>query len=170
MRPFHIASLIGKPQGTIERYTFDEQISLPDISEFKLTSPVTGKVQFIKLPHEINVQITDLETVAETMCNRCLETISLPIKVKEASREFIIDLPEEDLQEGEDVFYIDKGRHEIALDEMIREEILLHFPSIPLCSDGCKGLCDQCGTNLNKKSCNCEHKDTSVNNPFKLPL
>ncbi len=170
MPKFHIASLIGQPQGTIERYTFDESIELPDISEFKLSTSVTGKVQFIKLPHEINVQITDLATVAETICSRCLEPISLPIKVKEISREFIIDLPQEDLQEGEEVFYIDKGRREIVLDEMVREEILLHFPPIPLCSGGCKGLCDQCGANLNQVTCTCEHMDMSENHPFRLPL
>lgn len=170
MPKFHIASLMGQPQGTIERYTIEESIEIPDISEFTLSAPVTGKVQFIKLPHEINVQITDLTTVAETICSRCLEPISLPIKIKEVSREFIIDLPQEDMQQGEEVFYIDKGRREIVLDEMIREEILLHFPPIPLCSDGCKGLCDRCGINLNNSLCTCERKDTSTSNPFRLPL
>jgi len=37
----------------------------------------------------------------------------------------------------------------------IREAILLAFPSHPVCSADCKGLCAQCGTNLNLGSCDC---------------
>jgi uncharacterized protein len=28
----------------------------------------------------------------------------------------------------------------------------------PLCSEACKGLCPQCGTNLNRGSCECQNK------------
>ena len=37
----------------------------------------------------------------------------------------------------------------------IRESMLLALPSYPVCSPGCKGLCSQCGTNLNKSQCTC---------------
>jgi len=37
----------------------------------------------------------------------------------------------------------------------IREAILLAFPSHPLCRSDCKGLCSQCGTNLNSGRCDC---------------
>ena len=38
----------------------------------------------------------------------------------------------------------------------IRETILLHFPPYPVCRAECKGLCAQCGANLNKKPCKCK--------------
>lgn len=41
------------------------------------------------------------------------------------------------------------------LTEDLREAIVLSFPSYPLCSDNCKGLCAQCGVNLNQQSCQC---------------
>ncbi|MEN7972751.1 MAG: DUF177 domain-containing protein [Verrucomicrobiota bacterium] len=38
----------------------------------------------------------------------------------------------------------------------IREDLLLHIPAFPVCSEECKGLCAQCGADLNKGSCSCD--------------
>jgi uncharacterized protein len=43
----------------------------------------------------------------------------------------------------------------IDLTEELREAILLAFPTFPVCSSACKGLCSQCGANLNRETCNC---------------
>jgi uncharacterized protein len=40
-----------------------------------------------------------------------------------------------------------------------REELLLHVPGFPVCGEECKGLCAQCGANLNTDSCRCVNKD-----------
>ena len=37
----------------------------------------------------------------------------------------------------------------------VREDLLLEIPGFPLCHDGCKGLCAQCGQDLNDGSCDC---------------
>ncbi len=44
----------------------------------------------------------------------------------------------------------------VDLTEDIREAMILAFPSYPLCREGCKGLCAQCGTNLNETKCTCQ--------------
>ncbi len=38
----------------------------------------------------------------------------------------------------------------------IRDVILLAFPNYPNCKDDCKGLCPQCGKNLNVGKCRCK--------------
>jgi uncharacterized protein len=43
----------------------------------------------------------------------------------------------------------------IDLEDLMREQFLLALPMKPLCSDACKGLCPQCGANLNTNPCNC---------------
>lgn len=43
----------------------------------------------------------------------------------------------------------------IDLTPIICEQIILQIPIKVLCSEQCKGLCQQCGTNLNSSSCNC---------------
>ncbi len=44
---------------------------------------------------------------------------------------------------------------EIDLFELLAEEALLHQPITYLCQEDCRGLCPQCGINLNQASCRC---------------
>ena len=45
---------------------------------------------------------------------------------------------------------------QIDLGHLVMEQLHLALPMKPLCSETCKGLCPQCGTNLNTGSCNCD--------------
>jgi len=38
----------------------------------------------------------------------------------------------------------------------MHEQFVLSLPMKPLCSEGCKGLCPVCGTNLNRNTCDCK--------------
>lgn len=63
---------------------------------------------------------------------------------------------EEEINIAEDVdFSIYEGRT-IDLDPMLYELLLLAQPTTYLCSEDCKGLCPQCGVNLNTGSCACK--------------
>lgn len=53
-----------------------------------------------------------------------------------------------------DVTYLEEGR--INTDHLLRENILLSLPVQPLCREDCRGLCPQCGANLNLGSCSCQ--------------
>lgn len=44
---------------------------------------------------------------------------------------------------------------QIDLVQLIREQIFLAMPMKPLHSDACKGLCANCGANLNETTCTC---------------
>ncbi|MGB3974916.1 MAG: DUF177 domain-containing protein [bacterium] len=43
----------------------------------------------------------------------------------------------------------------INLLDALKEQLILQLPMKMLCSDTCKGLCPQCGHNLNKGDCKC---------------
>ena len=45
---------------------------------------------------------------------------------------------------------------QLDLDELVRADLFLELPSKVLCTEDCKGLCGQCGRNLNFDSCECE--------------
>lgn len=45
---------------------------------------------------------------------------------------------------------------EIDLGAIVHDEVFLELPMNPLCQQGCKGLCQQCGTDLNVEKCTCE--------------
>lgn len=90
-------------------------------------------------------------------CSRCLENTKLPIgsdfaytliPAKIEKREDM-ELKPEELEIG---FY--QGDF-IDLTSIICEQIILQIPIKALCSEDCKGLCQHCGINLNKSSCNC---------------
>ncbi len=44
----------------------------------------------------------------------------------------------------------------IDLGQMIEEQFYLALPMKPLCHADCKGLCANCGTNLNVAACDCQ--------------
>ena len=46
----------------------------------------------------------------------------------------------------------------LDLEELVRADVLLELPTKVLCSEDCRGLCAQCGKNLNEGSCTCEKK------------
>jgi DUF177 domain-containing protein len=41
------------------------------------------------------------------------------------------------------------------LTPLVREQVLLALTDRPLCREDCRGLCPQCGANLNEKVCGC---------------
>ncbi|MDF2568051.1 MAG: hypothetical protein K0R90_1507 [Oscillospiraceae bacterium] len=56
--------------------------------------------------------------------------------------------------------YIIVEDYQLDLDELVLSDILLNLPSKLLCDEECKGLCPNCGSNLNTKDCQC--KKTTV--------
>ena len=47
---------------------------------------------------------------------------------------------------------------QIDLTQSIRDSILLAVPVICLCKESCKGICSQCGKNLNQGFCKCKNE------------
>ena len=97
-------------------------------------------------------------TELELSCSRCLEPYRFPIDASfdhrylpssEASTEVEREIEENDLETS---YY---HEDQIDLNELMREQFYLALPMKPLCLEGCKGLCVQCGTNLNTGSCDC---------------
>jgi uncharacterized protein len=50
---------------------------------------------------------------------------------------------------------VEKNCEYVDLTADVREAIILAFSSYPVCSEECKGLCAQCGANLNDGECGC---------------
>lgn len=58
--------------------------------------------------------------------------------------------------ESDDDEYIVVEDMLLDLDELITLDLALEYPTKILCSPGCKGLCAQCGADLNKGDCGCK--------------
>ena len=45
---------------------------------------------------------------------------------------------------------------QLDLEPLARDAVLLELPQVPLCSEGCLGLCPICGADLNRGVCGCQ--------------
>ena len=97
----------------------------------------------------------------ESPCARCLKPTTTDVEV-ELEEAFIRDKGQE--READDDQYMYSG-HVLELDEAVRTALLLELPSRILCKEDCKGMCCQCGADLNINECSCQ-KDLLHRNPF----
>ena len=51
--------------------------------------------------------------------------------------------------------YIETPDFTLELDEVVISDIILNYPQKYLCKDDCRGLCPECGKNLNEGDCGC---------------
>ncbi|MGH9299322.1 MAG: YceD family protein [Acidimicrobiales bacterium] len=47
------------------------------------------------------------------------------------------------------------GRDMLDLEPVVHDACILELPLAPLCSAQCRGLCPDCGANLNRETCSC---------------
>ena len=64
-------------------------------------------------------------------------------------------------EEDDTVFKID-ANHMMDLTEPVRQALLVAIPMRPLCREDCKGLCPECGANLNYIDCG-HHQEAADN-------
>ena len=62
------------------------------------------------------------------------------------------------VEEDEGTRLLPRGAADLDLEEAVREELILVQSPFAECSLECRGLCPQCGTNLNQESCKCSFK------------
>lgn len=89
-------------------------------------------------------------------CNRCAEDVHIQL---DSRFEEFEDVPAGDDadagQPGDSHILLDKGVPMLDLAALCWEEFVLALPMNPLCREDCKGLCPQCGANLNAAACHC---------------
>jgi uncharacterized protein len=138
-------------------------------SEIKQVAPVEVTATAELLEGQIRIE-GQLETKIEMVCARCLEPV-----VEDVNRSF--DLlyaplpkgakPKEDRLKDDDTeigFFEGDG---LFLADVLREQVLLALPLKVICQSDCRGLCPNCGANLNHEECRCE---THATDPRLAPL
>ena len=98
-----------------------------------------------------------LKVTIQTTCDRCLELATFPVDNKFD----LVYMPASESTAGEDevdqagieVGYYDGNG--LALNDVLREVVLLALPMQLICSEACKGICPVCGQNRNQRDCGC---------------
>lgn len=100
-----------------------------------------------------------LRTALSVTCCRCANPFSVQI-----AKQFDLEYwPDPDVADGDELeleyedlevgFYRDD---QIDLSAVLSEQVVIEIPMKPVCREGCKGLCDQCGRDLNEGDCDCD--------------
>lgn len=86
----------------------------------------------------------------DAVCDRCACEFSRDMTVP-VEHILVSELNEED----NDDFILAEGM-QLDIEQLVLEDILLSLPMKTLCREECKGMCSQCGKNLNDGSCDCK--------------
>lgn len=159
-----------KDQGlTLELSESFEQFSvlreLHDSGEALFVKPLDIQVKARRLDELVVVE-GSVSTLVRLQCCRCLQDFEQALDVT-FSVTFARELPSlEDEQrqdseielQAEDLGLIAFEGDEIDLTESIQEQLVMALPVKPLCRTTCKGLCSQCGADLNEGACDCHEQ------------
>ncbi|MBE7032351.1 MAG: DUF177 domain-containing protein [Ruminococcaceae bacterium] len=103
----------------------------------------------------------ELEAVAKMqlgfLCDRCLEAIEEDF---ECSFKEVLRKEDEKSSEDKNPDVMSFKGNSIELDEIVLNNIIVEVPLKHLCKEDCKGLCPNCGQNLNNGECQCDTRPT----------
>jgi uncharacterized protein len=113
-------------------------------------------------PRDIVVDIrlrASYDGTFEVPCARCVEPVTNPL-----AGEFDLIFKPLGTDSGNTEQAISTSETEIgyyqndslALEDVLREQVLLSLPARTLCREDCKGLCPHCGSDLNSEKCDCD--------------
>jgi uncharacterized protein len=92
-------------------------------------------------------------------CRRCLKPVDTDIE-HEMTLVFVEDGSEEHEDDGGSTYVFEASGVELDLSGAVREEVILAMNPYVVCDPECRGLCPQCGKNLNEGSCDCTQDET----------
>jgi uncharacterized protein len=131
-----------------------------DSDEFAVAAPV-HLVLDVHKDRDVYRVAGRVRTSLRLQCGRCLEPFTVPIDSSFDLR--YLPQPTGSTHEEHEIYEDDLttsyySDETLDLGELMREQLELALPMKPLCSEDCKGLCPECGTNLNKATCGCKPK------------
>ncbi len=131
-------------------------VNVPDIVSGKggmrISSDYEISLYISKVLNEIHVR-GNVSFSIVSPCSRCLDSVKSNLR----SEINLILLPRRSEIEGDEIGdYESYDGNEIDVSEYLREIIAMSLPVKILCVEQCRGLCQNCGVNLNSTTCSCE--------------
>lgn len=139
--------------------TFPLLASMQNVNGCSITGAIQGDITAIR--EYDNIRVTGRVSAPLALsCSRCLADYnsfvdtSFTIFFRKETGAAVS--AEDELELGEmDLMSSTYSGDEIDLTHEIEEQIVMEIPSKPLCDDDCKGLCHECGIDLNVSGCSC---------------
>jgi uncharacterized protein len=126
--------------------------------DFELKEPPLVEGRAIRAGMDVRLR-GDVKATISAPCDRCLNEVTIPVEIP-----FDLFYAPADPGAGHtgehelrnrDLDFAVYENDQIDLDEMVLEQLELELPSRVLCREECRGLCPQCGADLNLEPCDC---------------
>jgi len=144
----------GKDRSKKIDYTFE----MPQFSfEGDIIKPIGSceVVGVISSDSDMLIINAKIKADLEMTCSRCLDTFIYPIDIDIEER-FTTNSKSQD---DEAIVVMDDV---LDITEIVETSIISTFPIQRVCKDDCKGLCQECGCNLNYNKCSCNKEDVDI--------
>jgi uncharacterized protein len=141
-----ISYLVKESPGTRKEFNFDfTQLSLPE------------DLLLVDIHGSIAISVTDdgvmadgkVKALTKLSCSRCLEDYWQPVQIE--FKEMFTNHPVENTPDNLEQLLPADGS--LDLTPIIRDYAVLDIPISQVCKPDCKGLCPDCGGNLNQEDC-----------------
>ena len=147
---FDVSILTKSPLGS--SLTLDVDTGPETLTDLRVNF-LRGTIHAVRIREGLLLQGT-VHSQLELECVRCLEHFLFPVAVE---LEEIFWVPGSGPRPEGAYVVSDSGWLDLA--PLLREQIWVAIPMKPLCRPDCKGLCPNCGANLNLGPCECETTD-----------
>ena len=98
----------------------------------------------------------ELSATTTVACGRCLNDFELAYTVPVE----LVVLRDSASEEGDsDTPVLHQRSGVVELGEALREAVVLAVPQVRICRDECRGICAQCGADLNAAECDCADEE-----------
>lgn len=157
----NITDLLRKGAGEAIEFSFPLTGVFDDNIAFTKKSMLQGQISHIGDYLLIDFDVNEFKLTEA--CVRCLTEIEQITSIDRVSESYsLVDAKENSFS----LISEDSVTHEQLFDiePLMAQELLLSKTANALCKDDCAGLCQQCGTDLNKKKCKCS--PLSKDSPF----
>lgn len=145
-----LSQIIDRPGASV---SFSVSVDLSDLCygvSYPVSEPVLAEGN-VRNTAGVLVMQGSIATTIHGICDRCASEFHRKV-------EFPIDVvlvTKLESEENEDEWVFPLEGDSADLDDIVRTVFVLNLDSKLLCKEDCKGLCPQCGKNLNNGPCNC---------------
>jgi uncharacterized protein len=154
---------LSKLHGQREHFerAFEPSAFVPDDPDYRVAAPVALSMDVQKTGKDAYRVSGTATTRLELTCSRCVEPFEVPVDARFELH--YVPQPEPAAKEGDEkeideddlaTSFYSEGSLDVI--DMLREQFQLALPMKPLCAEACRGLCPECGANLNRTTCDCK--------------
>ena len=122
-----------------------------DLLEVKFKNNLQKLILSVRSENEEYYVIGKINSIYIETCDRCLYDFE---KAWNSSLDFIIS-SKKNTTNNYDVISFNQTQEFINISDILRDHFFINRPYKKLCKINCKGLCVECGINLNNNTCEC---------------